>query len=1175
MKIKKGTVIFLLLLVSLLWAEGKYLGRLSSSVAWQTMLFLDQIDQNRFGFDSFEGSFKRTWVGPGEEAHLSLSQALVVQAGHRISRLFHRTGEQIPILMYQILLGGQLIIGALLVYFAGGGRLGTVLAFWLVLLVMPWNLIPIYPLTEKPLSALLVLVIFGVMSLVSVWPKRAWIFALMAAHVAGFYVWSETGSMPVILSFMIAATYWWSRSQEEKQAQGIFVLFFGLVCFGFMAVFSKDLSNLLFFQQTGDLPFTEVLGIPSALLMIMGLGCLMPLAAIPWKQPNLRETLKWRVFVSGVILIVLVVIGKGFSGLKGDESGLYSVLPLFLVVSLVGWSFLFQGLQRPMQALLGLVLVLLLAGVGWEGYQAIRFMQVYRNLEEIRKLAQVSVPVEPAKILDLLIQPNGAPEFSYQLTQSVYNDLVGKNEHYHHFAPLVGKTFETKKAFVAALNGLDSSGLWAKKVEVSPSSLEIGSRRDYPGNNLESIELPKGQAETCWSMCLVKEGCEGVTYEWNLGFGRSRCNLKSVLPTHSTPNGCCLSVPVGEMQVAILTDSSQWNQAISRLKRAANLDWGDEKSIASVLADFPSPLVMALTKKTSSTSELPRLVAMETDPQKRVIQQSIKPLSATFLSPPELLALGHQHRPFVLLKSFNHQTFNSPAFMAEERKIYLLEVARYKDQRLSQLRRFSNVRPYGPVPKNQWWVVPQGSIPHSWFKEQHLGYGFYKPTMDKFKGNARFKSLQWSDSVNGASMSTQAFFSKLERLKEQVFPNSRLLMEAAFKGAGLWSIEPQLDYPNQQLSSVELPANSEILCRQTCAAEQGCVAYTYEPKIIETPGASRCNLKKAAYIAVSNHCCSSGQKVQSWVDQYSDLTAELEGLLRRYATEPVSSPQELLAQLEADWGKPLPEVIRQKITNALTPAVFGLEENINQRQIENAEVLKGVSLLLVKAEEIPGLRKKLKTFDLVLDWRRYPTLFRLTYPAYKEFYQAFGERSENDYVEMNLPSYRNYQLANAEEVKNTLATTFLGWLSSAESKFIWDKSPFSFGSAGLESVSAPYWPLDYEVGLLRLSQDSLERLRKDPALGGLAPDLGDLVGKTYPNPESLLGVLESKWGEAKALWTYSLLLPYWLEENPKILGSKSVYSLSTWYRSFRRTLSLGSTPNRGREEIEVLIYRPQ
>ncbi len=72
-------------------------------------------------------------------------------------------------------------------------------------------------------------------------------------------------------------------------------------------------------------------------------------------------------------------------------------------------------------------------------------------------------------------------------------------------------------------------------------------------------------------------------------------------------------------------------------------------------------------------------------------------------------------------------------------------------------------------------------------------------------------------------------------------------------------MEFDTDRPGSDFHNFDLAAPSPEICRDTCASDGRCVAYTYVRPGVQGPSA-RCWLKNAVPNAVSNGCCVSGVK---------------------------------------------------------------------------------------------------------------------------------------------------------------------------------------------------------------------------------------------------------------------------------------------------------------------------
>lgn len=77
--------------------------------------------------------------------------------------------------------------------------------------------------------------------------------------------------------------------------------------------------------------------------------------------------------------------------------------------------------------------------------------------------------------------------------------------------------------------------------------------------------------------------------------------------------------------------------------------------------------------------------------------------------------------------------------------------------------------------------------------------------------------------------------------------------------AGNLSLEPGMDRPGHDYTSLDLAEDRPELCRDACAADPACRAYTYVKAGIQGPSA-RCWLKSAASAPVEAPCCTSGAR---------------------------------------------------------------------------------------------------------------------------------------------------------------------------------------------------------------------------------------------------------------------------------------------------------------------------
>ncbi|MBI2373640.1 MAG: PAN domain-containing protein [Deltaproteobacteria bacterium] len=73
------------------------------------------------------------------------------------------------------------------------------------------------------------------------------------------------------------------------------------------------------------------------------------------------------------------------------------------------------------------------------------------------------------------------------------------------------------------------------------------------------------------------------------------------------------------------------------------------------------------------------------------------------------------------------------------------------------------------------------------------------------------------------------------------------------------SFEPGKDRPGEDMKDFDLPRPEPGLCRQACAREASCAAFTYVQPDVQGPSA-RCWLKQNAPAAEPNDCCTSGAR---------------------------------------------------------------------------------------------------------------------------------------------------------------------------------------------------------------------------------------------------------------------------------------------------------------------------
>jgi hypothetical protein len=76
-------------------------------------------------------------------------------------------------------------------------------------------------------------------------------------------------------------------------------------------------------------------------------------------------------------------------------------------------------------------------------------------------------------------------------------------------------------------------------------------------------------------------------------------------------------------------------------------------------------------------------------------------------------------------------------------------------------------------------------------------------------------------------------------------------------GGTLLTFEPKTNRPGSDYRSFDLVQDSSVLCRDACAAESMCVAYTYVRPGLQGTSA-RCWLKSAVPGARPDECCASG-----------------------------------------------------------------------------------------------------------------------------------------------------------------------------------------------------------------------------------------------------------------------------------------------------------------------------
>ncbi len=73
--------------------------------------------------------------------------------------------------------------------------------------------------------------------------------------------------------------------------------------------------------------------------------------------------------------------------------------------------------------------------------------------------------------------------------------------------------------------------------------------------------------------------------------------------------------------------------------------------------------------------------------------------------------------------------------------------------------------------------------------------------------------------------------------------------------------ENNIDRPGSDYKNFDLPAANPLLCKNQCAADKKCKAWTYvKPNTIQGPK-PRCWLKKSVPFPKSHNCCVSGVRV--------------------------------------------------------------------------------------------------------------------------------------------------------------------------------------------------------------------------------------------------------------------------------------------------------------------------
>jgi hypothetical protein len=80
---------------------------------------------------------------------------------------------------------------------------------------------------------------------------------------------------------------------------------------------------------------------------------------------------------------------------------------------------------------------------------------------------------------------------------------------------------------------------------------------------------------------------------------------------------------------------------------------------------------------------------------------------------------------------------------------------------------------------------------------------------------------------------------------------------------GQHGLEVNIDRPGSDYSSFDLQQANPHLCKQACAGDARCVAFTYVNPGVQGPS-PRCWLKNAVPRSVPNGCCTSGVKGPHW-----------------------------------------------------------------------------------------------------------------------------------------------------------------------------------------------------------------------------------------------------------------------------------------------------------------------
>ncbi|MDT8445864.1 MAG: PAN domain-containing protein [bacterium] len=845
---------------------------------------------------------------------------------------------------------------------------------------------------------------------------------------------------------------------------------------------------------------------------------------------------------------------------------LFSLVPFFFLVALSGWFLIVKHIDAKRSRLTQVIVYswILVAifysayplASGWYG----QLVVLGEGLDQPPLLAQGR----------LLIPAVGeeAP-MGYQITEKTLEALSGPqmDKVVQAIKPLVGRPFEDRPTFEAAIDALEPSGRWRQPW----TSLAVHPGYDIPGGDLERIVVGLGDLQACQQLCWDRENCQGATLENTYKDGHSRCNLKLKV-NEIKPNSCCTSFRRVDMTNRLLFEASREKQGLEQINNRPGLSpVTNRESLAKLMGPWSTFSEQILSRLESEQQSKKTIWMLDSDPFGELVLQAIGADRVQLINSYDMPTLLQENSGELLLSS--PLGLSTRYVEKQANSQYTLDVVGLQKGELVSWQRYSPSHPYSRLRKQGSWVVDKQKLLLADIKVILPGFEINRKSLERLGQSLPSGYLELS-SENSRRQDLKAMLSSLESLSGQKYKDEQVFTKTleAKKLFEMFAVFPDWDIPDQQYKSETLPINQHKLCQQRCMADPNCSGYVYEPIVADEDGpVSRCNYKKQFDQRTKSNCCISGIRFSPLVLPQFSQAMVLWRALDRYTKEPVSSLGELQSKLELETGFKLKPELLALLAQSLRPPLYFLKERIHVGVIEPLGLSSNFKLIPISAEELTQQFAEVPDLEVAIQLDRNAGRFKMSSETLELFRRLYQDEVSFSYYWPRINSRLNWPFYNLEELTQTL--TYIAGASLNQEQRDWLAQWSAKGELASYQMSGYYWwPNSLAWTNIRLDSQRFELLEKS-ALGALyAEKITPLIGQKFENPVAFFKALEQTLGKEDALIAGGALLPYFSEFAPEKMSFNNQWvEVKPWFQIGR--LGVGKQSS-GSDNLGFLMFRP-